>query len=84
MQDNWQWIDRQFSGDKSLDYFPRYAANALRTKHELEEYRAFFAPHKKNQSLNRVITIGEGEIEGRIEQIERDAELIAKALENIE
>lgn len=80
MQDNWQWIDGQFSGDKSLDYFPRYAANALRTREQLTEYIAFFAEHKANQSLTRAITIGEGEIEGRIEMIERELPLVTTAL----
>lgn len=83
MQDEWRWIDAQFSGDKSLDYFPRYAANALRTTKELEEYKTFFAPHKGNQSLARAISIGEGEIAGRIELIDRDAPLVAKALDTL-
>ena len=84
MQDNWQWIDKQFSGDKSLDYFPRYAANALRTRPQLAEYTAFFAEHKQNQSLTRAITIGEGEIEGRIELIERELPLLQMALAELE
>ncbi|MGO3701909.1 MAG: M1 family metallopeptidase [Candidatus Saccharimonadales bacterium] len=84
MQDNWQWIDGQFSGDKSLDYFPRYSANALRTREQFAEYKAFFAEHKSNQSLARAITIGEGEIEGRIELIERELPLVAMALAELE
>lgn len=81
MRNEWSWIESQFSGDKSMDYFPRYAANALSTRDELTEYRTFFSPLKDNQSLTRAITIGEGEITGRIEQIERDKELVRAALD---
>lgn len=80
MQTEWQWIEAQFSGDKSLDYFPRYAANALRTREELDGYHTFFTPLKENPSLRRAITIGEGEIAGRIEQVERDGPLVKDAL----
>lgn len=80
MQSEWEWIEAQFSGDKSLDYFPRYAANALRTRGELDAYHTFFAPLKDNPSLRRAIIIGEGEIAGKIEQIERDGPLVATAL----
>ncbi|NLA42809.1 M1 family metallopeptidase [Candidatus Saccharibacteria bacterium] len=83
MQDEWSWISSQFSGDKSLDYFPRYSANALRTSQELSEYKKFFAKHKENQSLKRAINIGEGEIAGRIEQITRDAPQIANTLDKL-
>lgn len=71
-QDNWDWIESTFSSDKSLDNFPRYAANALATQPELDSFTTFFTPHLSNPGLNRAITIGKGEIKGRIEQIKRD------------
>ena len=83
MRDNWQWIEQTFASDKSLDSFPRYAANALRTSNELTEYTDFFAPHLQDQGLARAITIGEGEITGRIDQIERDRPAIIAALQKI-
>lgn len=83
MRDNWQWIEQTFASDKSLDYFPRYAANSLCTASELTEYTAFFTPHLQNQSLARAITIGEGEITGRIEQTERDKPAIIAALQQM-
>lgn len=81
MQKEWSWIDSQFSGDKSMDYFPRYAANALSTQKELAQYHDFFAPLREKQSLTRAISIGEAEIAGRIEQIQRDGQLVKAALE---
>lgn len=80
LRTNWDWIEKTFASDKSLDTFPRYAANALATPEELEEYSTFFAPHAKNPSLARAIEIGIGEIKGRIEQIARDKEAIKNAL----
>lgn len=80
LRDNWQWIEKTFSGDKSYDDFPRYAAGALVTRQQLEEYRAFFAPMKNEPALARVIAVGTGEIEGRVELIERDSEGVRRAL----
>ncbi len=83
MRDNWQWIEETFTSDKSISHFPRSAANSLRTASELTEYTTFFAPHLQNQSLVRTITIGEGEITGRIEQIKRDKPAIITALQKL-
>jgi aminopeptidase N len=80
MQDNWDWIETNFAGDKSLDDFPRYAANGLRTKQQYQEFSSFFSPFKTNPALVRAITIGEGEIEGRIAYIEREAPRVAAEL----
>lgn len=80
LQDNWQWIEETFSGDKSYDDFPRYAANSLVTRQQLEEYRAFFGPMQHIAALSRVITMGVSEIEGRVELIERDAPAVRNAL----
>ena len=81
MQSNWSWIETNFAGDKSLDDFPRYAANGLRTEQQLHEFNAFFAQFKSNPGLVRAITIGEGEIKGRIAYITREAPKVAKELE---
>ena len=80
MQDNWDWIEKNFTGDKSLDDFPRYAANGLRTEKQFEEFVNFFAELKSNPGLNRAITIGEGEIIGRIAYIKRESPQVIEAL----
>ena len=72
LQANWQWIEDTFAGDKSYDDYPRYAATALLTPAELEEYKAFFAPLQSVVALKRVIAMGISEIEGRVKLIERD------------
>lgn len=80
MQDNWTWIEKTFGGDKSYDYFPRYTGSALVTRRQLDEYRTFFTPLQDNPALTRVIAIGIGEIEGRVELIERDGPGVRDAL----
>jgi aminopeptidase N len=72
IQDNWPWVVKTFSGDKSYDDFPRYSASSLVTRQQLNEYRAFFGPMQDIAALSRVITMGISEIEGRVDLIEGD------------
>lgn len=83
LQDNWGWVDSTFSGDKTIDSFPRYSANALRTFDELTQYRTFFGPKKADPALARIITVGESEIEGRVAHIEKELDTVIKALTNL-
>ena len=80
IRDNWDWVDKTFGGDKSYDDFPRYSANGLVTRKQLQEYVDFFEPKKKIPALNRVIVMGVSEIEGRVELIERDQAAVVQAL----
>lgn len=80
LQENWQWIENTFSGDKSYDDFPRYTSGSLVTAKELQEYTDFFNPMKDIPALSRVITMGISEIEGRVALIERDGPAVREAL----
>jgi aminopeptidase N len=80
LRNNWDWIEATFSGDKSYDDFPRYAAGSLVTRQQLEEFRHFFTPMQTIPALSRVISMGISEIEGRVELIERDAKAVRAAL----
>lgn len=80
LQKNWPWVKETFSGDKSYDYFPRFAGNKLSTRQQLEEYKAFFTPMLSEPALTRVITLGISDIEGRVELLERDGEAVRAAL----
>lgn len=79
---NWQWIEDTFSGDKSYDDYPRYAASGLTTRTQLDEYKAFFEPKQSITALARVIRLGITEIEARVELIERDKTAVVKSLTN--
>jgi aminopeptidase N len=80
VRDNWDWVETTFKGDKSYDDFPRYSANGLMSRTQLDEYKAFFGPMASVPALSRTITMGISEIEGRVELIERDQAAVVKAL----
>lgn len=80
---NWSWIDETFSGDKSYDDYPRYSANALLTREQLQQYKDFFIPLRINPSLTRVIDIGINELTDRVELIERDSQAVCDMLLNL-
>lgn len=80
IRENWQWVIDTFGGDKSYDDYPRYAASALTTQAQLQEYKDFFEPMKDIPALTRAIAIGISEIEGRVELIERDKDAVQAAL----
>ena len=83
MRDEWSWIEQTFASDKSHDYFPRYAANLLMTRQQLAEYRDFFTPLRRDQSLVRAIDMGILDLEGKLDLIDREATGVVTALEKI-
>lgn len=70
--DHWQWIEQQFSSDKSYEHFPRYAASALVGNRWLEAYKAFFEPKSQVPALRRVIEVGIEDIMSRTAWANRD------------
>jgi aminopeptidase N len=80
LRSNWDWIEKTFGSDKSYDDYPRGAASALTTREQLQEYKDFFTPLQDEPALTRVISIGLGEIEGRVELIERDGAAVREVL----
>jgi len=83
LRSNWEWIEKTFGSDKSYDDYPRYAAGALMTRTQQQEYKNFFTPLHNIPALHRVITIGMGEIEGRLALLERDGDAVRSALRNL-
>lgn len=80
MRDQWSWIEQTFASDKSHDYFPRYAAMLLMTRQQLAEYREFFTPLRRDQSLVRAIDMGILDLEGKLDLIDRDKAAVIAAL----
>ena len=80
MKDNWKWIQETFGGDKSFDYFPRYAASALSSRELREDYVEFFSAYKNDPALRRTIELGILEIDARIDLLERDGESVRQML----
>ena len=80
VRDNWTWVQRAFDGDSNFDSFPRYIASALFTPKQRTEYIEFFTPFKNDPVLKRNIALGITELDGKIALIERDGELVRRAL----
>jgi aminopeptidase N len=80
MQENWNWIEETFGGDKSYDDYPKYAASSLMTQKQLDEYKKFFKPLKSNPALTRAINMGINEITNRVNLINKDGDLVIKKL----
>ena len=80
LKENWAWVEEKFGDDKSYDDFIRYAATALLTTDELNDFRQFFEPMENIPALARTIKLGITEISARVELIERDKEAVISSL----
>ena len=81
LKENWAWVEGTFGEDKSYDDFIRYAATALLTTDELNDFRQFFEPMENIPALARTIKLGITEIKARVELIERDKADVLSALQ---
>ena len=81
LKENWAWVEDTFGEDKSYDDFIRYAATALLTTDELDNFRQFFEPMENIPALARTIKLGITEISARVELIERDKASVLYALQ---
>ena len=81
LKKNWAWVEGTFGEDKSYDDFIRYAATALLTPNELDDFQQFFEPMENIPALARTIKLGITEISARVELIERDKADVLSALQ---
>ena len=80
LKENWAWVEDTFGEDKSYDDFIRYAATALLTTDELNDFQQFFEPMENIPALTRTIRLGITEISARVELIKRDKEAVIFSL----
>lgn len=80
LKENWAWVEDTFGEDKSYDDFIRYAATALLTTDELDDFQQFFEPMENIPALARTIKLGITEISARVELIKRDKEAVTSSL----
>ena len=82
----WQWLVENWDavkkvmGDKSLDSYPRYTANIIRTETEFAAWQDFFGPMRDDPALKRAIEIGAKEIAARLKLIKKDRTAVIKTL----
>jgi aminopeptidase N len=80
LKDEWDWVEETFASDKSQDYFPRYSASILNSRHYLEDYTQFFSPFREQPALTRAIDMGILDLQGRVDLVERDSKAVGVAL----
>ena len=79
LTNNWDWLKKTM-GDKSLDSYPRYTANIVRTEVEFAAWQEFFLPMRDDPALTRAIEIGEKEIAARLKLIKKDRKAVVEAI----
>ena len=82
LTENWEYV-KNLAGDKSLDSYPRYMANIIRTEEEYKLWRDFFKPMQDDPALARAIKIGEKEIKARLKLVAADKVAVHQALDDI-
>ena len=82
LTENWEYV-KNLAGDKSLDSYPRYMANVIRTEEEYKVWREFFKPMQDDPALSRAIKIGEKEIKARLKLVAADKKAVYQALNDI-
>ncbi len=63
--ENWSYVI-ELTGDKSIEDYPRYTANTLRTEAEAEKFYTFFDTKKDDPILKRTLEISHTEIDARL------------------
>ncbi|MBQ9018305.1 M1 family metallopeptidase [Candidatus Saccharibacteria bacterium] len=76
---HWEYV-KSLAGDKSLDNYPRYTANSIRTEKEKLAYAQFFEPMSDDLALSRAIEVGKNEIDARLKLIESDKAAVERRL----
>ena len=82
LTENWEYV-KNLAGDKSLDSYPRYMANVIRTEEEYKMWRDFFKSMQDDPALSRAIKIGEKEIKARLKLVAADKKAVYQALNDI-
>jgi aminopeptidase N len=80
LQDNWDWVEKNFAGGDDYGFFPKYSGSAFSTRKELAAYKKFFTPKLNEPSLKRTIEQGFEDIEIRALWRERDLDAVTDFL----
>jgi aminopeptidase N len=82
LTDNWEWVEEEFSSDKSYGYFARFGGSVFSHKDELKQFSDFFEPKKSVVALARDITLATQEIQSRLAWRERNEKPVKEWLKN--
>ena len=82
LTENWEYLVG-LTGDKSVEDYPRYAANLIRTASEAKVFHDFFQTKRDVPVLKRTLEIAETEISARLKLIEHEQPLIKEKLNKL-
>ena len=72
---NWDFLYKS-EGDKSIADYPRYIANILNEKEDINQFINFFAPKKDAKILSRTLKIAFAELPAQLKLIEANTEAV--------
>jgi aminopeptidase N len=81
LQTNWDWLEQEFSSDKSYGYFARFCGGVFSKQSELDAFNDFFEPKKSIIALSRDITLASQEIASRVSWRNRNEKTVANWLD---
>lgn len=81
LTENWPYVE-QLTGDKSIEDYPRYAGNIIRTQDEAEIFYNFFDSKQDNPTLKRTLQMARIEINSRLARINHESSAVHQALKN--
>ncbi|MDO4742053.1 MAG: M1 family metallopeptidase [Candidatus Saccharibacteria bacterium] len=79
LKENWAYI-KELAGEKSLENYPRYMANTIKTEEDEALYLDFFEPIEEEPVLRRAIMVGKNEIKARLKLIQEEKEGVYRAV----
>lgn len=82
LTNNWDFVVR-LTGDKSVEDYPRYAANLIRTPDEAEIFFTFFDQKSDDPVLARAIKVAHAEVDARLKLIADDTAGLAVKLKTL-
>ena len=74
---NWDYT-KSLAGDKTIESYPRYTANAIKSQAAADTFWQFFNDKKSDPSLTRALEVADKEISARLDLISRDGEAVRK------
>lgn len=82
LRTNWDWVEKEFSSDKSFGYFARFCGGVFSHPEELKDFQEFFSPKLSIIAMARDITLAEQEIISRVAWRKRNEAAVKDWLTN--
>lgn len=82
LTEHWDFVVK-LTGDKSVEEYPRYAANTIRTPEEAKIFYQFFDTRLDDPILARTLKVARAEIDARLDLIAKDSAAVHEKLQDL-